>query len=416
MLTFWKIFPLPRTPTVVIIKNGELKEYITPGLTKEEFVRRVQNAFSAAPAASQANAASTQAPPPTYAASQEQAQQPQRDRSDATPAAPQADRSENVQRVLAERAARLQAQKEEAERKAKEERAKALDKAKSEAQSGVDTDAARAYKQAELVKKKKQRDREERERILKRIEDDKAERRQKAAEREKQRVNNQKIGDVAAALVNAPETKLPSTTRRSELTSLQVRLFDGSTMRSRFKTNAPLADVRRWVDEKRPDGNLPYSFKQVLTPLPNKSIDATEESKDLGELGLAPSSTLVLVPVHTHANAYHANGPGNIFSRILRMILGFLAVILGLFGLGGERRAESGEGSAQDQGSSTSRDDPRVQGFGDLNNRRRDQQLYNGNSVSKLRDFLPNYRRFPTLLTLYSSQLNFEPRPDEEGQ
>lgn len=343
----------------------------------------MQNAFSAAPAApttTQANTTPSQPPPPTYAASQEQAQQSRQDRSEVPSTAPQANRSEGVQRILAERAARLQAQKEESERKAKEERAKAQDKAKAEADSGADTDAARAYKQAELVKKKKQRDREERDRILKRIEDDKAERREKAAERQRQR-QEPKIGDVAAALVNAPETKLPSTTKRSELTSLQVRLFDGSTMRSRFGTTAPLAEVRRWVDEKRPDGNLPYSFKQVLTPHPNKAIDATEESKNLGELGLAPSSTLVLVPVASHASAYH-HGSGNIFSRILRMILGFLAVILGLFGLGGDRRPEHHDSSSADEGTSTSRGNSRVQGLQDLNNRRRDQQLYNGNSVS----------------------------------
>lgn len=363
---------------MVIIKNGDLKEYITPGATKEDFVRRIHTAFDAAPQAPPSNP--SQATPATSTTQQHQ-QPAQQNQPTTAPPPYEAPRSENVQRILAERAARLQAQKEEAERKAKEERAKAADKAKAEAESGADTDAAQAYKQAELVKKKKQKDREERDRILKRIEDDKAERRQRAIERERQRIDNQKIGDVAAALVNSPETKLPSTTRVSELTSIQVRLFDGSTMRTRFKTTAPLKEVRQWVDEKRPDGNLPYTFKQVLTPLPNKNLDATEESKKLGELGLAPSSTLVLVPVANYTNAY--DGGGNIFSRLLRMILGFFAVILGLFGLGGERRAEGNDGtsSGQGQGTATTQGEPRVRGLQNINDRR-DQQLYNGNSVS----------------------------------
>ena len=46
-----QIFPLPQTPTVVIIKNGDLKEYITPGASKEDFVRRIHTAFDAAPQA-----------------------------------------------------------------------------------------------------------------------------------------------------------------------------------------------------------------------------------------------------------------------------------------------------------------------------------------------------------------------------
>lgn len=377
----------------MIIKNGELKEYITPGIVKDEFVRRIQAAFSAAPPGVPAqDAQPAPVPAPATRQQQSQQQQPPQQRSQATGASasasapPQAERSENVQRILAQRAAKLKAQKEEADRKTKEERVKAQEKAKAEAETGTDTDAARVYKQAELVKKKRQKDREERDRILKRIEDDKAERRQRAAERERQRLSNPKIGDVAAALVNAPETKLPSTTRLSDWTALQVRLFDGSTMRTRFKTNAPMTDVRKWVDESRPDGSLPYTFKQVLTPLPNKSIDATEESQELGDLGLAPSSTLVLVPVAAFTTAYDTPASGSVFSRFFRMILGFVAVILGLFGLGGDRRTENNEGTPRSpgQGAPESQDQSRVQGFQNLNHRRRDQQLYNGNSVSTL--------------------------------
>ena len=286
-----------------------------------------------------------------------------------------------MRRVLAERAARLQAEKEEAERKAKEERAKAQQKAKAEADAGEDTEAARAHKQAELVRKKKKQDEEERRRILKRIEDDKAARRERAAERERQRIDNQKIGDVASALASAPESKLPSTTKISDKTALQVRLFDGSTLRSRFPTKSTLKDVRSWVDESRNDGSLPYTFKQVLTPLPNKNIDATEESKDLGELGLAPSSTLVLIPVASYSSAYEG-GSSNILTRIIRLILGVLTWILGLIGLGGGRGPQQAEASEEQPQPGAAQDRTRVRGFQNPDDRRRDHQLYNGNSVS----------------------------------
>ncbi|CAM1501622.1 Fc.00g036060.m01.CDS01 [Cosmosporella sp. VM-42] len=380
-----QIFPLPRTPTVVVIKNGELKEYITPGTTKEDFIRRIQNAFSATshlPSSTTAQPASSSAAPQTdspTAATSSQTSAPAS--SNAQP-----ERSENVRRVLAERAAKLQAEKEEAERKVKEERANRKGKGKAEAEAGISSDAAKKHKAQEEVKRRRQEGQEERRRILKRIEDDKAERKLRAAERERQRIGNLKGGDVAASLVNAPESKMPSS-RTTEMTALQVRLFDGSTLRSRFKTASPLKDVRTWVDENRADGPLPYTFKQLLTPHPNKIIDETEEIQNLGELGLSPSSTLILAPVQKYVSAY--DGSGNVFSRFIGFILSIFSWFFGLLGLGGGRGA-GGPSSSIDQDTPGSQDrNRRVRGFQNPDDRP-DQQLYNGNS------------------------LNFEPRPDEE--
>ncbi|KAF4952597.1 hypothetical protein FGADI_6669 [Fusarium gaditjirri] len=388
-----QIFPLPRTPTVVIIKNGELKEYITPGTSKEDFLRRVQAAFNstAAPAPAPAPAAPAPAPAttqPTPAPEQASTPQPQTEtpaaseqQSTPTTAAPST--SENVRRMLAERAARLQTQKEENERKVKEERARTKDKAKAEAEAGMDTDNARAHKQAEAVRKQKQKDQEEKARILKRIEDDKAERRLRAEQREKQKLDNLKGGDIAASLVSAPETKLASSSKSGAITALQVRLFDGSTLRNRFKTTAHLKEVRQWVDENRGDGSQPYTFKQVLTPLPNKNIDETEEGKPLGDLGLFPSSTLVLIPVKKFTTAY--DGSQGIVSRFIGFILSIFTWIFSLFGGGDERTGHRGPTSDAPTSSSE-----RVQSFQNRRDQQRDQQLYNGNS------------------------LNFEPRPEEE--
>lgn len=367
-----QIFPLPRTPTVVIIQNGELKEYITPGTSKEDFFRRIQNAFSATSSSAPVSAStSTPQPEPAPAASSSQGVTPSGESST----------SENVRRILAERAAKLKTQKEEAERKAKEqakeERNKAKAKGKADAEAGAKTDNAVAHKAAEAVKKKRQEQQEERRRILKRIEDDKAERRLRAQAREQMRTEDVKGGDVASSLVNAPESKLPSTTKASGMTSLQVRMFDGSTLRSRFKTTSPLKTIRSWVDENRTDGSQPYTFKQVLTPSPNKTIDETEEDKSVGELGLSPSSTLVLIPVKNFTSAYDASSQ-NIVSRFFAFILGIFSWFFGLFS-SGDARAPAGAG--QDSAES-SQDQSRIQSFGNQNDRQRDQQLYNGNSVS----------------------------------
>ncbi|CAH0039637.1 unnamed protein product [Clonostachys solani] len=370
-----QIFPLPKTPTVVIIKNGELKEYITPGVTKGDFIRRVQGAFNAAPPA-------TSQPSTHQTASSTTATREGSEPSSTSPSQA-AQQSDNVRRVLASRA-KAKAQQEEAERKLKEEKASANEAAQ---QISETSDAARVRSQAELVKKKRRHDDEERQRILKRIEDDKAERRQHAAEREKRKLDIQKSEEA--------ESKLPVKKTPSNKTSLQVRLFDGSTIRSRFDTSSNLKDVRKWVDETRNDGNLPYTFKQVLTPLPNRNIDSTEESKNLGELGLSPSSTLLLIPVTKFSSAYKDESgsivSGNIFSRFLRLILGFFTWLFSLFGLGGDGRRDlpEGEGVGESEATTTGAQS-RVRGFQNPNDRRRDLPLYNGNS------------------------LNYESRPDED--
>ncbi|KAK0390766.1 hypothetical protein NLU13_0269 [Sarocladium strictum] len=383
-----QIFPLPKTPTVVIIKNGELKEYLTSGTSREDFISRVHGAFvkpSQASTTQQTNAATSSTsgqPSTTETEAQAQNRPP-----------PLESHSSNVGRVLAERAARLQKQKEEAEQKAKEERGKAKEKAKAEAEAGVNSDGARAHKQAELVKKRRQQELEERKRILQRIEDDREERRMRAEAKGKARLEDQKVGDIAAALVNAPESKMPSTTRVGEMTAIQVRLFDGATLRSRFKTRATVRELRQWVDENRSDGTEAYRFKQVLTPLPNKNIDETEEEKDLGELGLAPSSTLVLVPIQKSASAYADGTPGGLMGSIYGLLIGFFSWILTLLGLSGGAGPSRGD-DQQASGMSSAQDAERrrMREVQDSAVRRRNQQLYNGNST------------------------NFEPRPDEEDE
>lgn len=354
-----QIFPLPQTPTIVIMKHGELKEYIAAGTTKEDFLRRVQNSFNIhPPPAAQPSTDAGSSSPPTASTS--------------TGVPPTVERSDTVRRVLEERAAKLQAEREAAEKKAKEERARKKAKAAAE---GVETN-----KQAELLKKKKLQESEDRKRILKRIQDDKEERRNRAAQREQQRMEIQSRSDSSSPIATAPASRVPSTTRIGNVTSIQVRLFDGSTIRSRFKTSDPVKEVRKWVDENRTDGELPYAFKQLLTPLPNRPVDETEENKSLGEIGLAPSSTLILVPVRSFASAYNGSSEG-LFSRFLGLIIGFLNWLLGLFLGGTNGNASSETASEQAESASSQVKNRRVRGFDNPNDRPRDHQLYNGNSV-----------------------------------
>ncbi|KAK2764771.1 ubx domain-containing protein [Colletotrichum kahawae] len=399
------IFPLPNTPTVVVIKNGDLKEYIVAGTTKDEFVRRLTTAFRGAqghPAAAQ-TAQPAPAPAPVaqpaddlydeepYSAPQTTTQtQPQT--TEPTPAAnTQTDRErENaraLQAVLAERAVRLEAEHAENERKVKEARA-----ARAEADNSKQAADTRNHKEA--LKKARQEAAEEKARILKKIEDDRAERRAKAAQRAalREKEAEPKLGDVAASLTRSESSSLaPGKSASSGMTALQVRLLDGSTIRNRFSSGKKMAEVRKWVDEARTDGSKePYRFKVVLAPLPSRKIDDTEEGKSLADLGLSPSSTLVLAPVGAHVSAYEGEGMGGMLVTFLMMPLSLLqwlwGLITGVFsGLG--RRNE--EGAAEPVTVREQRKG-RFSQFENADDRRGDQQFYNGNST------------------------NFEPRPDEK--
>ncbi|RDA96307.1 hypothetical protein CP533_1596 [Ophiocordyceps camponoti-saundersi (nom. inval.)] len=396
-----QIFPLPQTPTIVIMKHGELREYIAAGTTKDDFVRRVKGAFDMAPTAASPTTTTQDVEPSTVNGATSQSSAPQED--------------DSVRRTLAERAARLQAEKDEADRREKEERAKRKAKAAAEAEAGADTGAARSHKMAEELQKQRQKREEERRRILKRIEDDKHERRQRSLQRQQNRIDGLHTGDVASSLVKAPESKLPSTTRMGDMASIQVRVFDGTTIRGRFKTLAPFSQVRAWVDEKRSDGSAPYTFRQLLTPKPNLAIDETDETKTLADLGLAPSSTLILVPVQKFSTAYDAKPqqghqgqqgqqgqqghqqPQNLLARIMYAVYALLAWLTGLVGFGG--RATTAPALESEATASTSSALAARQGghrrIRDFDNvidqpRNQQQQLYNGNS------------------------LNFEPRPEDE--
>ncbi|KAK1452694.1 UBX domain-containing protein [Colletotrichum cuscutae] len=424
------IFPLPNTPTVVVIKNGDLKEYIVAGTSKDEFVRRITTAFRGAqgqsPAAAAQPAAATPAPisapapvaqstddlydetpynPPRAAVAGPVTtdQQPARPGTSSSsprgPATPtqEEDNAATLRAVLAERGARLEAQRLESEKKAKAARAAAAEKAETD--NSKQAEQTRNHKEA--LKKARQEAADEKARILRKIEDDRAERRAKAAERAALRTQaaSPKLGEVAAALTRSESSSLaPSSSAASGMTALQVRLLDGSTIRSRFPSGKTLGgEVRKWVESELTgsgNGGEPFRFKVVLAPRPSRLIDDTEEGKSLAELGLSPSSTLVLAPVGAHVGAYAGGSSfGEMAVTFLLLPLTLLqwlwGLISGVFSGLGARRAAAEEQGAEPVTVREQRKGKFSQ-FANPDDRRGDHQLYNGNS------------------------LNFEPRPDEK--
>ncbi|KFY05756.1 hypothetical protein V491_09035 [Pseudogymnoascus sp. VKM F-3775] len=284
-----QICPIVKLPTLVVIHNGAMKEYLTSGISKEEFINRLtpvlkgeETSFSptsSIPAAAQ-----------TGAGNSNQNQQT------------------NVAALLQERKIRMEAEKKKKDAEEKAERVRKAAERKAAIEAGQPEDPKRAadLKYAAMQKKKQQEARQERERVLKQIEDDKAERKARDAARKEQ-------AKIAAGTepnpFTAPSSEMGSI-RRADHCALKVRLFDGSAISSRFPSEATLeGEVRKWVDQEQQVAESPYTFKHILTPFPNKEISISEEGKSLQDLGLVPNATLVLVPVKDFTPAY-GQGPG----------------------------------------------------------------------------------------------------------
>lgn len=157
--------------------------------------------------------------------------------------------SQTVQNLLADRRRRLEIDKKEKDAAEKAER-KAKAEARREAMV-VAPDSAKA-KQATYAAQQRKRQQEakmERERILRQIDHDKAERKEKEERRKAIAKAEAEGTDGAGGLVNqqlASEVNFPNLPRSKEC-AVQVRLFDGSTVRSRFLSDQTLrGNVRPW--------------------------------------------------------------------------------------------------------------------------------------------------------------------------
>lgn len=350
-------------------------------------------------------------------------------------AEPEDARSSEVQNLLKERSARLEAHKKDQDAKEKADRA-AKAKARREAMEGTAGPEASKksadMKYALMQKKRQQEAREERARILKRVEDDKAERREREALRKAQAKAKEGVVDQGSSSI----LKSSSSKSLSVECALQIRLFDGATIRSRFPSSGCLrADVRYaleqkslpsplssrthlfsehssmapesrlsegltltsgtrpWIDKQQDSMDVPYTFKHVLTPHPNKNISISEEEQSLESLELTPSATLILVPVKGYTSAYEASDAG-LVSRGLSAGFGFVSsgvgIVAGALGglLGGgaasANPANPATPSDETQDNPTPSTTPaiNVRTLRDQERRPEDHQFYNGNAVS----------------------------------
>ncbi|OCT44345.1 hypothetical protein CLCR_05654 [Cladophialophora carrionii] len=194
---------------------------------------------------------------------------------------------------------------------------------------------------------------------------------------------------------------------------VQVRTFDGSTLRTSLPASSRITDkLRPWIDEAT-NTNIPYNLKLILTPLPNRTIEAGEEDTSLSDLGIVGSCTFVMVPVKGYVESYSTGagglmgqngllgGVGGMVSGGYNIVSGTAGWALGgvksLLGYGGQQvgttDASSSSTPSAEQGAGGAKN-VRIRTLADqrAEEAKKNQQFYNGN------------------------QLNFEPKKDDDGK
>ncbi|OCK79516.1 hypothetical protein K432DRAFT_330055 [Lepidopterella palustris CBS 459.81] len=424
--------PVTKVPTLVVIHNGQLREQLVGGVSQEEFILRLRTVLGVDDATTTGQTTTSTQGGVLTSASTETSELPE----SSIPAVPSNPASQppttsstQMQTMLAERAKRLEAdkkRKDEAEKAARAAKAKGKQKAVDEELDPAGTSSVKAQQlsAAAQARKRKIDDREELKRIQARIEADKQERKAKDEARRAalaEAAERRRIEQVELAQAKTHAANIKSAAKSSRDIYLNVRLFDGSTIKAYFPRTSTLQDVREWVDNEiishaetpSQPPPPPYTFKQILAPLPSRSLSAGDEAAELGDIDLAPSATLVLVPVHGYTEAYSSNASGGVLGTLYGGVTGIVSGAIGLVtdgvsivggalrsvtGYGAEPAQQQGEGSGEGRavGSNAGagvESNIRVRTLADQRARDRDpvsEQFYNGN------------------------QLNFEPNEDSE--
>jgi hypothetical protein len=178
---------------------------------------------------------------------------------------------------------------------------------------------------------------------------------------------------------------------------LQVRLFDGSSVRSTFTPKQTIGkEVRSWLDQQQQmtDENRPYNLKHILTPLPSRTLSVGEESQTLEDLGLGSTANLVMVPVQSFTSAYTVSGsslPVRGISAVYNTAYSVASTTASFFGsiVGYGQSPPPPTVPEPTPSSSTSAPTPRnrrpsgpnIRTLHDQPNDGRDSQFYNGNQV-----------------------------------
>ncbi|KAN0072171.1 hypothetical protein V8E54_009900 [Elaphomyces granulatus] len=391
--------PISTCPTVVVIKNGMLQAYITPGASKDDFHSRLKTIL----ATNISNSASSASAPSSVATNVDNTPVA------ASPAAAPPNKPEVSERPDT-------AEEERKRRESIRAGKRRVDSIEEEEELARERPKTEQEKQIEQQRRLKLQAKEERARVLNQIKQDNEDRKHREELRRLENSANADRGPTA----HQPASRPTTSTSEAESYRLQIRLFDGSSVRASFLPSATIRrDLRPWIDRQRTDGKQPYNLKHVLTPHPSHTISVVEEEQTLKDLELGPTSNLVMVPIPSYTDAYafsNASLPMRALSTGYSIILGIVSAVtatiwslLGYgFGIPTSNDATSAESSSRQPEDTAGKPQPaassrnnNIRTLRDQQPDRDDTQFYNGNQLTG---------------GIFSSamQLNFEPRREND--
>ncbi|KAK9240466.1 hypothetical protein V1525DRAFT_336886 [Lipomyces kononenkoae] len=300
---FAQIFPIVKVPSLYIVNNGVVVDYIAGAIDVGNLVDRIQKALIPTSSPSTANMSSSQSTLPAAGRSSLDAVAPESDllaagsssTSDSTqsmPTNPEVDSRPAASPATPSAEEQLKERKSQIEKKIRENKQK---REQALPIQHVESSTA-ANKYQEQLRRKRLQESEERQRILKLLQDDREERRSRS-----HRDDAAPTSSTSPNSENRGHKRTISADAHHNSSALAIRLLDGSSIKNRFPLDATLGDVRRWIDANRTDGDAPYS---ILSQFPHKVFSASDENETLVTLDLHPSGTLILKPVSNYPPAY----------------------------------------------------------------------------------------------------------------
>ncbi|KAG0375652.1 hypothetical protein BGX24_008823 [Mortierella sp. AD032] len=441
-MMFGQIFPIMVVPALYLIRNGMLADFMNSSVDSDDMLERIRKAVAGhsqiPPPPAPVTPAHTVAPTPTIpvvpteahvspatsispaiaatgpesASATPASSTPAPTPSEQTPVAPSvgtstssssastrnapartANQAEAMKELLKER--KLKREKEEREAaKQREIDRRSSSKTLTEAQKDLKDKQAKKLK--DQIEKDKRDEIEYKKRVKQALEEDKARRKE---EREKAQA-----AIAAAAAQSSPldsPVLLPSEIRAQnsgllqarndaapalafESSRLNIRLFDGSSIRNTFKATDTLEQVRSWINANQEGDENAYNIVQLI---PSRTF--TDESKMLRDLELCPSATLVLKRTATSSSAYGGSGDGAVPTLVGYgwSALGFAGKLassayntVSYYSPLAAPNANSANSSSSGTGSSSAQSDQTSQSAA---NKKKDKETsYNGNSTS----------------------------------
>ncbi|KAF9921213.1 hypothetical protein FBU30_008793 [Linnemannia zychae] len=360
-MMFGQIFPIMVVPALYLIRNGMLTDFMNSATEPDQMLERIRKAVNghsqippppitssplpaATPSLSTPTAPTQTTSPqsaialPASAATESEASSvtsstsnpilsmnsqapttPPTSSSSSSPSTRNAPaRASNQAEALKEFMKERRLKREEEERAAEKQREinrRASSKLLSDAQKELKEKQAKKLK--DQIEKDKREEIEYKKRVKQALEEDKARRK---AEREKARAETA-TSAAQSSPIDSPIV-LPSDIRAQnsgllqarndaasalafESSRLNIRLFDGSSIRNTFKATDTLEQVRDWINANQEGEDNAYNIVQLIPPR-----TFTDESKMLRDLELCPSATLVLKKTTTSSLAYGGSSDG----------------------------------------------------------------------------------------------------------